>query len=37
MHLVRTKMYRDIKGNFWWRSMKKEIAEYVSKCALVKR
>ena len=25
-------MYRDIKGNFWWRSMKKEIAEYVSKC-----
>ena len=25
-------MYRDMKRNFWWPSMKKEIAEFVSKC-----
>ena len=25
-------MYQDLKQHFWWRSMKKDIAEYVSKC-----
>ena len=32
MHPRSTKMYRDLKQNFWWPSMKKEIAEFVSKC-----
>lgn len=32
IHPGSTKMYRDLKGNFWWRSMKKEIAEYVGRC-----
>jgi hypothetical protein len=31
IHPGSTKMYRDLKGNFWWRSMKREIAEYVSR------
>ena len=26
------KMYQDLKQHLWWQSMKKDIAEYVSKC-----
>ena len=25
-------MYQDLKKLYWWNNMKKEIAEYVSKC-----
>ena len=32
IHPGSTKMYRDLKENFWWPNMKKEIAEWVSKC-----
>ena len=32
IHPGRTKMYQDLKQHLWWRSMKKDIAEYVSKC-----
>ena len=32
IHPSGTKMYQDLKQHFWWRSMKKGIAEYVSKC-----
>ena len=32
IHPGGTKMYQDLKQHFWWRSMKKDIAEYVSKC-----
>ena len=32
MHLGNNKMYRDLKQTYWWPKMKKEIAEYVSKC-----
>ena len=32
MHLGSTKMYRTLKDHYWWRGMKKEIAEFVSKC-----
>ena len=32
VHPGGTKMYQDLKRNFWWEGMKREIAEYVSKC-----
>ncbi|XP_077242576.1 uncharacterized protein LOC143883098 [Tasmannia lanceolata] len=25
-------MYKDLKGNFWWNNLKREIAQYVSQC-----
>ena len=31
MHLGSTRMYRTIKENYWWSSIKGGIAEYVSK------
>ena len=32
MHSGGNKMYRDMKQYYWWRGMKKDIFEYVSKC-----
>ena len=32
MHFGSTKMYRTIKENYWWFGMKRDIAEFVSKC-----
>ena len=32
MHPGSTKMYRALKENYWWSRMKREVAEYVSKC-----
>ncbi|TYK11149.1 ty3-gypsy retrotransposon protein [Cucumis melo var. makuwa] len=32
MHLGSTKMYQDLKRVYWWRDMKREVAEFVSKC-----
>ncbi|KAL0541162.1 hypothetical protein IC582_021201 [Cucumis melo] len=32
MHLGSTKMYQDLKRVYWWRNMKREVAEFVSKC-----
>ncbi|KAJ8753686.1 hypothetical protein K2173_026362 [Erythroxylum novogranatense] len=32
MHPGSTRMYRDLREHFWWRGMKKDVAEYVSKC-----
>ena len=34
MHPGSTKMYRDLKHLYWWPNMKREIAEYVSKCGI---
>ncbi|KAL0550083.1 hypothetical protein IC582_014581 [Cucumis melo] len=32
MHQGSTKMYQDLKRVYWWRNMKREVAEFVSKC-----
>jgi hypothetical protein len=32
IHPGSTKLYRDLRENFWWSNMKGEIAEYVSGC-----
>nr|GEV84238.1 transposon Ty3-G Gag-Pol polyprotein [Tanacetum cinerariifolium] len=32
VHLVADKMYYDLRDRYWWPGMKKDIAEYVSKC-----
>jgi hypothetical protein len=32
IHPGTNKMYQDLKKNFWWTIMKREIANYVSKC-----
>ena len=32
MHPGGNKMYQDLKQYYWWPGMKKDIAEYVSKC-----
>jgi hypothetical protein len=37
IHLGSTKMYRDLRENFWWLNMKGEIAEYVSGCDTCQR
>jgi len=33
-HLGSTKMYRDLKEYYWWLNIKREIAEYVSRCGI---
>lgn len=32
MHPGNDKMYQDLRKNFWWIGMKKDIAAYISKC-----
>jgi len=32
VHPGNNKMYQDLKKRFWWRGMKKDIAEYVAQC-----
>ncbi|GKC80475.1 putative reverse transcriptase domain-containing protein, partial [Tanacetum coccineum] len=32
VHLGADKMYYDLRDKYWWHGMKKDIAEYVSKC-----
>jgi hypothetical protein len=32
IHLGSTKMYHDLRQQFWWTRMKREIARYVSEC-----
>ncbi|KAL0537615.1 hypothetical protein IC582_026598 [Cucumis melo] len=32
MHPCSTKMYQDLKRVYWWRNMKREVAEFVSRC-----
>jgi hypothetical protein len=37
IHLGSTKMYQDLRQNFWWTRMKREIAKYVSECDTCQR
>ena len=32
VHLGSTKMYQDLRQHFWWPNLKREVAEYVSRC-----
>ncbi|KAL0539556.1 hypothetical protein IC582_023772 [Cucumis melo] len=32
MHPGSTKMYQDLKRVYWWRNMKREVAEFISRC-----
>ena len=37
IHLGSTKMYQDLRQNFWWTRMKREIAKYVAECDTCQR
>ena len=37
MHPGSIKMYRTLKEYYWWSEMKREVAEYVSKCFICKQ
>ncbi|KAI3518312.1 hypothetical protein L1887_06894 [Cichorium endivia] len=32
IHPGATKMYRDLRGDYWWPGMKRDVAKYVEKC-----
>ena len=32
MHPGGNKMYQDLKHNYWWEGMKRDVTDYVSKC-----
>ena len=34
VHPGSTKMYQDLRGNFWWSGMKKDIAKFISRCLI---
>ena len=34
IHPGNSKMYQDLKRNFWWQGMKKDVAEFVAKCLI---
>jgi hypothetical protein len=33
VHPGGTKMYRDVKGSYWWNNMKKDIVKFVEQCS----
>ena len=37
IHPGGTKMYRDLRHTFWWNNMKREIAEFISRCLTCQR
>jgi hypothetical protein len=37
IHPGTNKMYQDLKKNFWWTRMKREIIKYVSECDICRR
>ena len=34
MHPGSTKMYHILREHYWWRGMKKDVAEFVTKCLI---
>ena len=32
IHPGASKMYRDLRRNFWWPNMKQDVAEFISRC-----
>jgi hypothetical protein len=37
VHPGETKMYRDLKQNFWWKRMKVDVSKYVTACGVCQR
>jgi hypothetical protein len=37
VHPSETKMYRDLKQNFWWKRMKVDVSKYVAACEVCQR
>jgi hypothetical protein len=37
IHLGGTKIYQDLKEQFWWHGMKREIAFYIAQCDVCQR
>jgi len=37
IHPGATKMFMDLRSKYWWRGMKKDIAEFVAKCDICRR
>jgi hypothetical protein len=37
IHPGETKMYRDLKQNFWWKQMKVDVSKYVAACEVCQR
>ena len=37
LHLGMTKMYQDLKENFWWQGMKKDVAQFVFACLMCQK
>jgi hypothetical protein len=33
VHPRGTKMYRDVKGSYWWNNMKRDIAKFMEQCS----
>ena len=34
MHPGNTKMYHTLREHYWWRGMKKDVVEFVSRCLI---
>ncbi|EXC31837.1 Transposon Ty3-I Gag-Pol polyprotein [Morus notabilis] len=37
IHLGSTKMYMDLKRQYWWRGMKRDVVNFVAKCSICKQ